>query len=392
MTEDEEDVLARLRSVVPRSWFASNADEENNPVLTAVLAGPASVGGWANSLLKFTARQARLATAEDGFLDLYAYDFLRLRTRRAINETNDQFRIRIKAEILRPRVSRPAIQKLLLDLTGHEPVIFEPKRPADVGRYAAWSRTPGSGPSPKSIESSHYVVDTAAGASKGVNTRALGQVILPNGRSVPSYTSTASAQSYVQWNYRFAAGKKYRVRCMVQRLSGAGQRGQILSIVYNNGSAIVRAQFLANQVTSSGPFEASVEFTNEVEGTYANYFLGGTIDGEWAIWDASVTEVVNPATFPKITVSGPQNAAYGVVGRYGSLSLGKSAFIDVYRKLAGGIARVNGYNQKAGGYGAGLSRWSTLSDLRSGVSDDEILAAIAASKPAGVTVWVKIHG
>lgn len=390
MTEDEEDVRRRIKSVIPRSWFASNADAENNPVLNAVLAGPSLVGGWAYGLLKFTKAQGRLATATDGFLDLYAFDFFGDRLRRSANQKDDVFRARIRSEILRPRVTRPAMEQLLVDLTGRQPTIFEPWHPNDAGRYGDSVRSPSIGLTGLSVDSAYFELDTTKGASRGINTVVLGPRYLDNGVKVQVYTATSTVQSYVQQNYRFRAGRRYRVRCKVQRLSGLGQTGDIMSISYHNGASSARAAFAASKVIGNDPFEASVEFTNQVDNTYANYFLGGVVDGQWAIWDVSVTEVVDPTGYPKITVQG-RAGAYGT-SRYGSLIVKKTVFIDVYRNFNAGIPRVSGYGVSAGGYGVGRARWSSLDDMRSNFSDDEILSAIRANKPKGVTVWVKIHG
>lgn len=219
---DEENIALRLRSVLPPSWFASSTDLQANPVLAAVLAMPARALSWIYGVITFTKLQTRLATATGGWLDLLAWDFLRGAVRRRTGQSDEAFRSRIRAEILRPRATRPAMRSMLLELTGREPTIVEPQRPSDTGAY------------------------------------------------------------------------------------------------------------------------------------------GG----------------------PRI--------GYGVAGRYGSISLPKQVFIDVYRDVTAGIPRVNGYGFPAGGYGVGRSQWTPIDAVRSDISDDEILAAIVANKPAGVTVWVRV--
>jgi hypothetical protein len=132
---DQANIAERLRTVLPPSWFRSSGDLPSNPVLAAVLAMPAQALSWIYGLVSFTRLQTRLATATGGFLDLLAWDYLAGRVRRRTAQSDAAFRARIRAEILRPRVTRQAMRNLLLELTGREPVLFEPMRPSDTGAY-----------------------------------------------------------------------------------------------------------------------------------------------------------------------------------------------------------------------------------------------------------------
>lgn len=129
-TGDQTDMLGRLKSYLPRGWFPSVT-----PILDGVLSGPANALAFVYSMLTYARLQTRIATVSDGFLDMAAYDFFGLAFQRNTNESDAAFRVRLRAEVLRPRATRAALVKALVDLTGNTPIIFEPSRPADTGAY-----------------------------------------------------------------------------------------------------------------------------------------------------------------------------------------------------------------------------------------------------------------
>lgn len=390
-TGDQGDIADRQKSVVPPSWFSSSGDLAANPVLAAVLAMPASVGQWLYGFAAFAKLQTRLATATDGFLDLLAWDFFRGRVKRRPGQSDDAFRARVRAEILRPRATRPAIRQVLLDLTSREPKLFEPRRPADTGAYAEWGLVPGSSPTPLSMDAASLVVDTDGGAVLGSASARVGEIIYDTGQRAIAYTASATANSFVRVTYPLQAAT-YRVRVKVKRITGTGQTGEIINAAYDNGAGSVRAKFEAADIVGMDEAEASVVFTNVAPGTGSIFFLTGTTDAQWAIRDASITQVVDPAPYPTI-VAEPASLAYGLagVGGYGSLSIPKQVFVDVYRDASGGIPFVTGYGQPAGGYGGGNIRYASLDDIQGLITDEDLLAALLTSKAAGITVWVRIH-
>lgn len=130
MTGDPQDIVARLKSVLPARWFG-----DSTPVLDALLSGLAAAWSWLYQLLAYARLQTRIATATDDWLDRIAADFFGPRLARRTNEDDDDFRHRILLEIKRPRATRPALIQALTDLTGRPPSIFEPARPADTGAY-----------------------------------------------------------------------------------------------------------------------------------------------------------------------------------------------------------------------------------------------------------------
>lgn len=123
----------RQFSLSPSGWFKASLPD--NPVLRAVLAMSGSVADWAQGLITYADAQTRLGSATGGWLDIAALDFFGTRLRRRAGQTDDALRSRILAEILRERVTRAGMRRMLLDLTGQEPRIFEPARPLDAGGY-----------------------------------------------------------------------------------------------------------------------------------------------------------------------------------------------------------------------------------------------------------------
>ena len=137
MIGDQTDMLARLKATLPSRWFA-----DTTPVLDGMMSGMASTAAWAYSLLAFVRLQARLATANNVFLDLAAIDFFGPRVARAAGQSDDAFRAKMSREMYRVRSTRPAISTALEDWMGRPPDIFEPSRPADTG---AWNGPLGYG-------------------------------------------------------------------------------------------------------------------------------------------------------------------------------------------------------------------------------------------------------
>jgi hypothetical protein len=130
MTGDQDDMLARIKSLLPRGWFVGDT-----PVLDALLSGFAWSLSLIYSLIQYARLQTRIGTATDGFLDLIAFDFFGITLPRRLQEQDDPFRARILATLLREKVTRNGMIAALVNLTGIAPIIFEPGRPADTGAY-----------------------------------------------------------------------------------------------------------------------------------------------------------------------------------------------------------------------------------------------------------------
>ena len=134
MQGDAQNMLARLKSVLPARWFG-----EAPATLDAVLAGLADGWAWLHEMLAVVRAQARVATASGAMLDMIALDFFGARLARRRAQGDAAFRAAILRELLRERATRAALAAALRDLTGWEPAIFEPRRPADTGGWGVAS-------------------------------------------------------------------------------------------------------------------------------------------------------------------------------------------------------------------------------------------------------------
>jgi hypothetical protein len=132
-TGDQADFVNRLAGLLPASWFEPGAG--NNPVRDAELSGAAANLSWIYSLYSYTLLQTRIATATGVWLDRIAWDFFGPNFARHQGETDSSFRVRLKAEILRPRQTRAAILIMLQELTGYTGKVQEPWNPYDWGGY-----------------------------------------------------------------------------------------------------------------------------------------------------------------------------------------------------------------------------------------------------------------
>lgn len=131
-TGDQDDILARLKALLPPTWFG-----DDHPFVTAILTACSQALTWCYSLYVYAQLQTRINTATDGWLDLIAYDFFGTNYGRTAGQSDDVFRNGIKINLFRERGTRHSVQKILEDLTGNTPFIFEPQRPLDTGAYGA---------------------------------------------------------------------------------------------------------------------------------------------------------------------------------------------------------------------------------------------------------------
>ena len=66
------------------------------------------------------------------------------------------------------------------------------------------------------------------------------------------------------------------------------------------------------------------------------------------------------------------------------------SFVQAYRPVAAGIARIAGWGTPAGGYGNGNLAYLDPSNNAYVIGDTEILDEIKRILPAATTVWVAI--
>ena len=130
ITGDRDDMLARLKAVLPSRWLA-----EASTTADALLAGLAEGWAWLHAMLATVRAQARIATASGAMLDMIAADCFGPRLARKRAQGDAAFRAAILRELLRERATRPALLAALRDITGREARVFEPRRPADTGGW-----------------------------------------------------------------------------------------------------------------------------------------------------------------------------------------------------------------------------------------------------------------
>lgn len=128
-TGDQQDFFQRIKTLVPR-WFG-----DSTPTIDALVQGLAWAGSFVYSLWAYAKLQTRILTATDGWLDMIAADFFGAALLRQSNQSDASFRARIVINLFRERATRGGIVKVLQDLTGRTPLVFEPLRPADTGCY-----------------------------------------------------------------------------------------------------------------------------------------------------------------------------------------------------------------------------------------------------------------
>jgi hypothetical protein len=139
-TGDQADFQARLRSLLPASWFGDSA-----PVLDMVLAGIGRAMAALYLLIAFTRAQARLATTQGGFVDLWAHDYLGASIIRLPQETDTAFKARTQWTITAPRGTVAGLKEMLEFLTGNVPRVIEPANTGDTGGWAGPLGTEGGG-------------------------------------------------------------------------------------------------------------------------------------------------------------------------------------------------------------------------------------------------------
>ena len=130
MTGDTADMLARLKMVLPRRWFA-----DTTPVLDALLTGLGAAWSGLYTLLGNVKAQTRIGTASGVFLDVASEDFLGAALPRRVGESDTAYRLRIQQNLLAPRATRASVVEALVNLTGRQPRIFEPLNASDPGGY-----------------------------------------------------------------------------------------------------------------------------------------------------------------------------------------------------------------------------------------------------------------
>jgi hypothetical protein len=146
-TGSVSDIVGRIKAVLPSQWFPVQPVDgpSPTPILDGVLTGLAWAWSQLYSLVQYVRLQTRIATATGANLDMIAADFFGLTLTRDVNEGDPAFSARIRAAILQPRATRPAVIQALQILTGRTPKVFEPANTGDTGGYGTGDAKTWSG-------------------------------------------------------------------------------------------------------------------------------------------------------------------------------------------------------------------------------------------------------
>jgi hypothetical protein len=131
MTGDKDDIIWRIRSVIPTGWFA-----DQSPVLDALLAGFAASWCGLYALANYALKQTRIGTSSHFWLDLSAFDFFGPALRRLPGQSDESFRGYIQGNLLREKATRRSVISTVESLTGRTPLVFEPAYGRDTGFYS----------------------------------------------------------------------------------------------------------------------------------------------------------------------------------------------------------------------------------------------------------------
>lgn len=125
-----EDVYSRIIAQLP-PWFGADP----NLILDIIIEAFVNTGTFHYTQYGYAKLQTRIATATDINLDNISKDYLGDELPRRINESDELYRARILATLLREKCTRRGLRLAILNLTGIEPIIFEPWNPSDCGGY-----------------------------------------------------------------------------------------------------------------------------------------------------------------------------------------------------------------------------------------------------------------
>lgn len=461
-TGDTADIFSRLKRLLPVGWFG-----DNNPVLDAALWGCATAQAWAYTLYIYAKSQTRIKTATDGWLDLISLDFFGSGLIRYVSQSDASFRNRILINIFRERTTRPAMEKILLELTGRAPIIIEPGRPADVGSYGAAVsvRQPGittmidNGRIVRVPENTARYEGSSLLIERDSENLATNSENLTPGTGVQVANYTAQSPDLTQTAALITettdAGEHY-VSGVIETTSSLEAVINPLAIVLFGGedetlnkytwsvfvkdspsaNRLLRLEFAGGVVTfnprtqeisvsegstcgfvslSDGWFRVWVATTWSLSDDYfariklaneagAGSFVGDGVSGLY-VWGIQLELGLTPTSYIHTDAEAVSRAAdvllanmpagsaaiggYSAAGAYGSLVHPYQAFVTVFRPAGEGLPFVAGYGIQTGAYST-PSR-SAYGQLSTGdITDEDIYAAIDATKPIATTVWTRI--
>lgn len=138
--QDDHSVLtAQLMRLVPASWTSTDAKKRRG-TFWALISGIGLMLAYIKGNIDQLKRQFRIQTATGTTLDVMAIDYFssikNLRLPRLLNETDNQYRQRIRAEILQLRTTKRGIRRVVNRVTGAQPVVLEN---LNVNTFSAWT-------------------------------------------------------------------------------------------------------------------------------------------------------------------------------------------------------------------------------------------------------------
>lgn len=447
---DQADIFGRIKAVLPNRWFGGIS-----PLLDAITQGLANSSAFIYSLYLYAKLQTRILTATDGWLDMVAADFFGAALLRNANQTDASFRARIIINMFRERGTRNAITKVLTDLTGRAPIIFEPQRPKDTGAYGA------------AVAVSRSTTATYIDGSGILRTAAVNEVRYQNNALLIEAAATNSltySQAFDNASYWVPAVAPVAVTPnaaigpdgfnSAYLLTDTGANNPSLlqvstGISYPIGTLITCSIFIkqgssANSTlncyatgdaetnstvtwaagvpsvtlgtitaVANGFYRWSMPVTPAVLGQFLFRFWpldrgrpltdAGSVYGYGAqvenggltsyipTFGTTVTRAAD-VLLNNMTAGSAALGGYGIAGGYGSMLIPFQAFVQAFRPASTGIPYVAGYGSSPGGYGvASRADYATLSQSTSAVTDADLYAAIDSVKPVATTLWTQIN-
>lgn len=454
-TGDQADFLFRLKSLLPFRWFPTTAPGATSatPILDAVLSAPASAFAYLYGIIVWAKAQMRMATASGVGLDMIGLDYFGLGLPRKVNESDAAFLRRLKLELMRPRGTRAALAKVLTDLTGRAPWIFEPARSTDTGGWGNTGMTAGTG--------------LGYGAAGGYGSlmlpfQAFVIAYRPIGGGVASvmgfqgndspavngYWSAADHTANMTFsggfrtatatvNASFGEGARATVprttgRYHLEMTIGAAAAGGNVVVGIATGAAVIASNSFGvaivmwntgttftpswNAVTMASGASSAIKINNVTMATDAGAIVAGnviaievdldaqliwfknlSVGGTAGQWNLNLNG--NPAagtggiSFAALGTSGVYPVIAGVtgaVGALGTLNEGTVAFTGT--PSAGFSAYWSTLNTAwaGGGYGLGAMEYAGSTMISAAVSDTEIYTAIARTMPVATEAWTQI--
>lgn len=137
--DDHTQLTNSLMRYVPASWTSSEAKKRRGTFYT-LMSAIGLMLAFIKGNIDQLKRQFRIATATGNTLDVMSVDYFslikNLRLPRILNETDNQFRERIRAELLQLRTTKRGIRRVVNRVTGAQPVVLEN---LNVNTFSAWT-------------------------------------------------------------------------------------------------------------------------------------------------------------------------------------------------------------------------------------------------------------